>query len=187
MASTRMKHTARRIQQAPGTTGAYRYGAFVLLTALAVILAALGFEHIGGYIPCPLCLQQRYAYYAGVPLAFMALVMVSVGRPRLAQVAFAVIALAFVVNAGLGVYQSGAEWKYWPGPTTCGTQQSIGGTGKGVLDLLAKDKVVRCDEAQWRMLGLSFAGWNAVASLVLAIGALMAAASQRGVGGTRRA
>ena len=24
---------------------------------------ALGFEHIGNYDPCALCLQQRYAYY----------------------------------------------------------------------------------------------------------------------------
>lgn len=181
--ASRMKHTPRPLHREPGSMDAYRYGALVLLTALAVIAAALAFEHIGGYIPCPLCLQQRYAYYAGVPLAFLALVLVSVGRQLLARVAFALIALAFLVNAGLGVYQSGAEWKYWPGPTTCGTQQSIGGTGKGVLDLLAKDKVVRCDEAQWRMLGLSFAGWNAVASLALAIGALQAAAASTRVRG----
>ena len=157
----------------------YRTGALVLMTAIAVITAALGFEYIGGYIPCPLCLQQRTAYYAGIPLAFAALVLLSTGRHRMAQAVFALIALAFLANAGLGVYQSGAEWKYWPGPNSCGTQQKIGGGGQGVLADLAKDKVIRCDEAQWRFAGLSFAGWNAVASLLLAAGAIKAAVAAR--------
>ena len=53
--------------------------ALVLFAAAAVILAALAFEHFGGYVPCPLCLQQRYAYYAGVPALFLALVLLSAG------------------------------------------------------------------------------------------------------------
>ena len=59
---------------------AYRAGVAVLLGALAIILAALGFEYIGGYAPCPLCLQQRYAYYACIPLSVLALVLISAGR-----------------------------------------------------------------------------------------------------------
>jgi disulfide bond formation protein DsbB len=148
---------------------AYRGGAVVLFGALAVILAALGFEHLGGYLPCPLCLQQRYAYYAGIPLLFIALVLLSSEKLRWAQLLFALVAIGFLINAGLGVYQAGAEWKFWPGPNSCGTLQAIGGTGRGVLDTLAATKVVRCDEAQWRLAGLSFAGWNAVVSLLLAL------------------
>jgi disulfide bond formation protein DsbB len=34
---------------------------------------------------------------------------------------------------------------------------------------------VRCDEAAWRLLGLSFAGWNVVTSLLLAGGCAVAA------------
>ena len=175
MASTLLRHPARDTVR----SDAYRYGALVLFTATAVILAALGFEHIGGYIPCPLCLQQRYAYYASIPLAFLALVMVSSRQHRLAQVLFALIAVAFLINAGLGVYQAGAEWKFWPGPSSCGTLQAIGGTGHGVLDKLETTKVIRCDEAQWRFAGLSFAGWNAVISLLLAIGAVTASMPAR--------
>ena len=37
-------------------------------------------------------------------------------------------------------------------------------------------RVVRCDEAPWHFLGLSFAGWNVVASVLLAIGSVSAAA-----------
>ena len=155
---------------------AYPAGAFVLVVATAVILAALAFEHIGGYIPCPLCLQERYAYYAGIPLAFLSLVMVSSGRPRTAGLLLFLVALMFLANTGLGGYHAGAEWKFWPGPATCGTIQPIGSTGGGgVLNSLATTKVIKCDEAQWRFAFLSFAGWNAVISLALFMAALKAA------------
>jgi disulfide bond formation protein DsbB len=159
------------------TSEAYQAGAFVLTVALATILAALAFEHIGGYLPCPLCLQQRYAYYAGIPATFLALVLVSGGKARIAGLVFFAVSLAFLVNAGLGVYQSGAEWGFWPGPQSCGTVQAIGtgGGGPGILDKLATTKVIKCDEAQWRFAWLSFAGWNAVVSVMLCIAALKAA------------
>lgn len=154
---------------------AYRTGSGVLFVALAVILVALGFEHIGGYLPCPLCLQQRYAYYAGIPMLFLALVLLSAGERRWAAIIFFAVALAFLANTGLGIYQSGAEWKYWPGPETCGTVQEITGHAGSLLQDLNKTQVIRCDEAQWRFAGLSFAGWNAVISLALFAGALNAA------------
>src|ERR1700704_5111655 len=95
---------------------AYRIGALVLFAAVLVILTALAFEHFGGYVPCPLCLQQRYAYYAGIPLLFLALVLVSAERGGLAALIFIAVALAFLANAGLGIYHAGAEWRFWPGP-----------------------------------------------------------------------
>jgi disulfide bond formation protein DsbB len=162
--------------QSVSSSEAYSIGAFVLVVATAVIIAALGFEHIGGYLPCPLCLQQRYAYYAGTPLTFLSLVLVSSGKARIAGLVFFLVSLAFLANAGLGVYQSGAEWKYWPGPETCGTIQSIGNSGGGgILSKLETTKVIKCDEAQWRFAGLSFAGWNVVVSMLLSVAALKAA------------
>ena len=154
---------------------AYITGAWVMVAAAAVILLALGFEYIGNYLPCPLCLQQRYAYYAGIPLTFVALVGVSSNQRRLAGILFVIVALAFLANTGLGIYQSGAEWKFWPGPQSCGTMQTIGGTSGGILDKLDATTVIKCDEAQWRFAFLSFAGWNAVISLALALASLKAA------------
>ena len=154
---------------------AYSLGAVVLLVATGTILAALGFEYIGGYVPCPLCLQQRFAYYAGIPLTFFAMVMVSSDRARVAGLLFFLVSLAFLANAGLGVYQSGAEWAWWPGPQSCGTMQAIGGKTGGLLDKLDGTKVIKCDEAQWRFALLSFAGWNAVVSLFVCVALLKAA------------
>lgn len=160
----------------PHATPAYRTGAALLLLALAVIVAALGFEYIGGYVPCPLCLQQRYAYYAGIPALFAALVLLAAHHKGLAAALFGLVVLAFLANAGLGVYHAGAEWKFWPGPDTCAAAPARLSLKAGdLLNPSTQMSVVRCDEAAWRMFGISFAGWNVLISLLLAYGASVAA------------
>lgn len=43
--------------------------ALILAVTMAITVGvALGFQHIGGYIPCKLCLEQRWPYYIGAPL-----------------------------------------------------------------------------------------------------------------------
>jgi len=153
---------------------AYRWGAAMLFLALGTILAALGFEYIGGYQPCPLCLQQRWAYYAGIPLLFAGLVLLSAQRSRAASLLVLVVALIFLANFGLAVYHAGAEWKFWPGPETCAESLAPLAPSPGEIPLQG---AIRCDEAQWRFLGLSFAGWNALISLLLAFGTASSALS----------
>lgn len=161
-------------------TSAYRMGALAWLLSVGVILTALGFEHIGGYLPCPLCTMQRYAYYAAIPLLFLSLVLVVTDRPRLASLIFAVVALGFLANAGLGIYHAGAEWKFWLGPATCAAGSGDLSTNAGsLLKDLERVQVIRCDEAAWRFLGLSFAGWNVLISLFLCAVSLRAAVESR--------
>jgi disulfide bond formation protein DsbB len=152
----------------PTTThAAYRFGAAALLLAAGAIVTALAFEHLGGIMPCPLCLEQRYAYYAGVPLLFLALVGLSAGQPRAAAVLFVLVALAFAGNAVLGVYHAGVEWHFWPGPVECSGAQQLNTSAGNMLEALQHTNVVRCDEAAWRLAGISFAGWNVLASLLI--------------------
>ncbi len=138
----------------------------VFSIALATIVTAHVFERFG-YAPCPLCLQERYAYYFGVPVAFIAFFAARAESFTLARLLLVLVALAFLVNAGVGVYHAGVEWKFWPGPTSC-----LGGTpvewGQGgVAGAIEHPQVVSCSEAHWRLLLLSFAGWNAVVSAFL--------------------
>jgi disulfide bond formation protein DsbB len=153
----------------------YQLGALALFVAIFAILTALGFQYIGGYVPCMLCLIERYAYYAGIPVLFLALVLTAGGYHRSAAVLFFLVALAFLANAGLGVYHAGAEWKFWPGPTTCGGGESLTTSAGNLLNDLQHIKVIKCDEAAGRFLGISFAGWNVVASALLMIMAFVAA------------
>jgi disulfide bond formation protein DsbB len=158
---------------------AYRWGGLTLLAALAGILIALGFQYWGGMAPCPLCLQQRYAYYAGIPALFLGLILLGAGQGRWAALLFFLVSLAFLANAGLGTYHAGAEWKFWPGPDTCAATGSGPSATGGLLERLKNTQVIRCDEAAGRFLGLSFAGWNVFLSLALCIGALQAAFSTK--------
>jgi disulfide bond formation protein DsbB len=159
-------------------TSSYRVGALVLFVAVGAILTALGFEHIGGYQPCPLCLQQRWAYYAGIPALFAALVFVASHKPKMAAVLFFLVALAFLANTGLGIYHSGVEWKFWEGPAGCSSVQALPGSVGDLMSGLSQGgHIARCDDSAWRFLGLSFAGWNALISLALFAGALKAASA----------
>lgn len=160
----------------------YQLGALALCVAIVAILTALGFQYIGGYVPCMLCLIERYAYYAGIPVLFVALVLTAGGYGRSAAVLFFLVGLAFLANACLGVYHSGAEWKFWPGPSTCGGGESLASSAGNLLNDLQNIKVIKCDEAAWRFLGISFAGWNVVASALV-----MALAFAAGLTGLRRA
>jgi disulfide bond formation protein DsbB len=87
-----------------------------LAAALAIGMAlvvggALAFEHIGGYIPCALCLQQRTPYYVGIPVALLALLSATMRWPAMVTRALFLIAAALMAyGAGLGAYHSGVEW-----------------------------------------------------------------------------
>lgn len=149
----------------------------VFAGSLAAILAAQGFEHIGGYEPCPLCLQQRIAYYAALPLAGAAYLLARLEqRAGLARLLMLLAGIGFIINAGLGVYHSGVEWHWWAGPSACAG--AFDGAGANLLQSLDEARVVRCDEAPWRLFGLSFAGWSAVISAGLAVLALTGAATR---------
>ena len=132
----------------------------VFALSLATILGAWGFELIGGFQPCELCYTQRIPYYIVVPLAGLLLVLVLMGKAPAPLNRWAVLILGLVILAGggIGAYHAGVEWGFWPGPTSC----TGGGLSSGLPDL--SKKVVMCDEVQLRILGLSFAGWNAVVS-----------------------
>jgi disulfide bond formation protein DsbB len=147
----------------------------MLAIAAATILGALGFEHIGGYEPCALCLLQRTPYYLGVPIAAVAAVAVWLRAPRLVLVLLcAAFALLMLYGGGVAVYHSGVEWGVWEGPASC-AEAPGGGSAAEMLSQLGTVTPASCTEAVWRFLGLSFAGWNVLVSALLAALGLYAA------------
>lgn len=147
--------------------------AAIAVGASLTILGALFFQFVLGYQPCPLCLDQRIAYYVSIPLAIFVILGESFGASRKVVVlAFAAIAVAMVFNAGLGVYHSGIEWKLWAGPPDCSGPLDSLNAGGGLLSQLNTIHIARCDSAAWRFFGLSLAGYNVLISLLLAAVAL---------------
>ena len=136
--------------------------------------------------PCPLCLEQRYAYYLAVPLAVLVAIAAARDAPRGAagRRVSCCSPLAALANAALGGYHAGVEWGFWQGPTDCsGPIVDLGKAGS-LLEQLDTVKVIRCDEVQWRFLGLSLAGYNVLISLLmaaLAAGGLVKARGARSI------
>src|SRR5712671_3068426 len=88
--------------------------------AAATLAGAWFFQLVLDIRPCPLCLEQRYAYYLAVPLGALVAWAALRRAPRAVIVAgLALLALAALYNAGLGGYHAGVEWGFWPGPTEC--------------------------------------------------------------------
>ncbi|MCB1386070.1 MAG: disulfide bond formation protein B [Nitratireductor sp.] len=141
----------------------------VLLLAgmVAVIGTALGFEHIGGYTPCKLCLGQRQPYYAAIPLVALGAVSALLNWPGfVTRGLLAVGGLLMVYTGILGVEHAAIEWGFLPSPGDCGGGGTVTDAGN-LLGDLTRVKPPSCDEAAGRFLGLSFAGWNVVAALIL--------------------
>jgi disulfide bond formation protein DsbB len=131
--------------------------AAILIVASATIAGAWIFQY-AGYDPCHLCLMERWAYYAAIALSLVLLISKSNAKAGLY-----LLAVIMLASAVFGIYHSGVEWKWWPGPATC----TGGGALVGLPDL--SKPVVMCDEAAIRIFGLSLAGWNAAISFVLAM------------------
>jgi disulfide bond formation protein DsbB len=148
--------------------------ALLIAAASIAILATVWIFQGFGHAPCELCLTQRYAFYAAIPLALLTALLAGRSAHGPARAGFAVLAWVFAASAVLAAYHVGVEYHWWAGPTAC-----TGGPGSLDVNDLVKAldsvKVVRCDEVQLRIAGLSLAGWNVVASAVLAAYAALAA------------
>ena len=139
----------------------------------ATILGAYYFQYVLGMAPCELCLKERIPYYVSIPLALVVGVAALRGAPRtLLRAGLAVIMVAMLIVAGLSIYHAGVEWKFWPGPTDCSGPISGFGNAGSLLESMEKTVVVRCDEAAWRLFGISLAGYDVLISLGLAAVAL---------------
>lgn len=141
----------------------------IMAIAAATLAGAWFFQLVLEILPCPLCLEQRYAYYFAVPFAALVALAAAKGAPRpLLLAGLALLALAVLANTWLGTYHAGVEWGLWQGPTDCTGQIGNFGSAGNLLQRLDTVKVVRCDEVQWRFLGLSLAGYNVLISLLMA-------------------
>jgi len=150
-----------------------RWPLFAAGVSLMLLIGAWGFEYIGGYPPCALCYDQRWIH-AGVVALGLASGLLLIVTPQLSRYSwlaiFAVAAL-LAYSAGFAGWHAGIENGWWEGPSTC-TATGGGATLEDLQRFLDPEagaqNLVMCDEAPWRMLGISMAGYNALISAALA-------------------
>jgi disulfide bond formation protein DsbB len=136
--------------------------------ATATLAGAWYFQLVVGLPPCPLCLEERIPYHVVIPLALLMAIAAAVrAPPKLLTIGFLAIIVAMLCNAVIGTYHAGVEWHLWAGPADCTGPLDFNASGS-LFDQLHSVKVVRCDEAAWRFLGISLAGYNVIISLALA-------------------
>ncbi len=136
-----------------------------------MLCSAWAFQYIGGLAPCQMCYWQRHGHKAVLAVsAAVILMLILRSDVKYLRVGLALIALAFAVSAGLGVWHMGVEYKWWEGPKTCMSGPMGPITMEGFKDSLNKPiKMPDCSDIVWSLLGLSMAGWNALVSGVAAL------------------
>jgi disulfide bond formation protein DsbB len=130
----------------------------------AILVSALGSQFIGGLSPCPLCIWQRWPHVAAVVIAVLGVTVLWRHHRLMAMLGV----LTMLAGAGLGLYHTGIERDWWPGPDTCTSGDITKLTTEQLMAQIMDAPLVRCDEVSWDFLGLSLASWNAVISLGLA-------------------
>jgi len=128
-----------------------------LLVPAALLGGALASQYAGGLYPCEMCHWQRWPHAAAILLALGA--MLSPPAAPRSRTLTLLAALAIAVSGAIGVFHAGVEYGFWEGLTTCTT------SGATSLEDILAVPLVRCDQVQWSLLGVSMAGWNAIVSL----------------------
>lgn len=163
-----MQAPERTIEQSGLSVPALSLGT-VVLAAAAALGTAFALEYLGGLAPCSLCILERWPW----ALALVAgLAGLALRRPRPALV---MAALLLGGNAILSLYHVGVEAGWFALPSTC----AAGGAASTIEELRAQLAAARptCDRVALRVLGLSLAAWNGLATATVA--ALAAAAAAR--------
>jgi disulfide bond formation protein DsbB len=153
------------------------FAGFVLLASVVVLGAALLSQYWGGLAPCELCILQRWPWAAAILIALVALVVGS--RRALSWVAL-ILAIVFGVGALFAFYHAGVEQHWFAGPNACTTSGSGATTLEGMKRQILGTAPVLCDRVQWALLGISLAGWNLLASLVMAAVCVVVAVRSHG-------
>lgn len=146
------------------------------LLMFAALCGAWYFQYVLKYVPCPLCYQQRIPYYLAIPLGLLLAALAFYGGSRqVVRLGLYLLALILLVSAGMGVYHAGIEWGFWQGPTSCAAGAPSSAPIGNILESLGKVRAVPCNEAAWRLFGISLAGYNALISAAAALIALAGA------------
>ena len=133
-----------------------------VLVPNALLWGAIGSQYLGGLVPCEMCMWQRWPHVAAI---FLALVAIAIrDRPAVSKGVTALAATAILVSGAIGTFHAGVEYHWWKGLTEC-SAPTLSGSVQDVMAQIMAAPIIRCDQAQWTLGGISLAGFNAIFSL----------------------
>lgn len=131
------------------------------LIPMTLLAGAVAFQKLGGLVPCEICMMQRWPHVAAAAIASMAFL---VRNPRARRIAVMSAAFAILTSAAIAVDHLGVERHWWAGHTACTSAMPTGLSTADYLEKMMRMPLVRCDVAQWTIMGLSLADLNAILS-----------------------
>ena len=145
--------------------------------AIAALCVAWIAQYGFGLAPCELCYWQRYGYWAAIAVGVVAIFMPAQSAARRALLWL--LALAFLVTAGIALFHVGVEQKWWQGLATCSGDLGGAASTEDILSAIENAPIVRCDEPAFVLFGISMAGYNLILALALALFTLRGALRSR--------
>ena len=147
--------------------------AAILVLSALILGTALASQYVGGLAPCDLCIWQRWPYAAAIGLSLAALTVPR--RPAARSAAIGLCGIVFAIGGAVAFYHLGVEEGWFQGPAGCSAASIDATTIEGLRRQLEATAIVRCDEVQWSLMGISLAGFNLIASTALAAGSFVLA------------
>jgi disulfide bond formation protein DsbB len=139
----------------------------------AMLAAAIFyFQNRLGLAPCPLCLDQRNWHWGVLAVSAVAFIVMRF-RPGLSRWMVLPIGLVLLGSAAMGAYHVAVE-QHW---VVAQCDARIDPNDIRPLDFGETFEAPKCDEIAWSLWGVSMAGWNAIASLLMALASFVVAAA----------
>jgi len=151
---------------------------FVICCALTAY-AILYLQEELGLEPCPMCILQRYAFFA---IAAVSLVG-AIWNPRGAGLKTVAVVIALFAVAGAGVAIRHSYLQHFPPQTeSCGTDLDFLLSTFSLAEAFPKifAGTGSCSKIEWRFVGLTIPEWSLVWYIVFALSALGLAFAWRG-------
>ena len=148
----------------------------ILVISLVALATALAGQYLFNLEPCILCLYERVPWALAALVAAVGLAGWTEKRYRLP---LALCAAIFAAGGALAFYHVGVEQHWWGSFAGC-AGRPVGGL---TLDDLRPESLAGglkpCDRVDWRLFGVSLAGYNAVASTLMSLGCLAGLVAMR--------
>ena len=128
-----------------------------------MLLSAFYLEYFHGALPCDLCITQRW--FHGAIIGYSFIIILIINKTLISKKLLVLVGAILWLSSSLaGLYHFGIEMNLWTGPDGCSSNIDF---SKDTLTYLLNKSPIKCDEVIFEIFGLSLAGWNAIASLLV--------------------